>query len=149
MGFDAETVDARVTARIARQAILDRAEPVSLWVVLDFAVLQRHVGSFEVMGEQLAYLAERAQLHNVSVQVVPAESGANAGCVGALTIASVAGKPDVVVTGGVQDDVSETPELVRGALDIFDRVRSDALPRGASLEIIKKAAKNYDGNGLT
>jgi hypothetical protein len=146
MGFDAETVDARVKARVARQFILDRVEPVSLWVVLDDAVLRRRVGSPEIMSEQLLYLAERATLHNIGVQVVPAENGANAGCVGALTIASVADKSDVAVIEGVQDTVSESPELVRGALSIFDRVRLDALPRSASMETIKEAAKQYDSN---
>jgi transcriptional regulator with XRE-family HTH domain len=148
MGLDAETVAARTEARIKRQGILDRADPCSLWVVLDYAVLMRNVGSPEIMHEQLLFLAERAKLHNVGVQVVPAENGANAGCVGALTIASVRGKPDVVVTGGVQDDVSETQELVRSALGIFDLVRGDALPRGASLDVIMEAAKRYDTNGL-
>jgi hypothetical protein len=149
MGFDATTVDSRVKARVDRQAILERTDPVSLWVVLDYAVLQRNVGSPQIMQEQLLFLAERARLPNVGVQIVPAENGANAGCVGALTVASVAGKPDVVVTGGVQDDVSETPELVRSALGIFDRVRSDALPRGASLDMIMEAAKRHDSsNGL-
>jgi transcriptional regulator with XRE-family HTH domain len=146
MGLDAETVDARTEARIKRQAILDRAEPCALWAVLDYAVLQRNVGSPETMHEQLLYLAERARLPNVGVQIVPAENGANAGCVGAITVASVAGKPDIVVTGGVHDDVSETQELVRDALGIFDRVRGDALPRGASLDVIMEAAKRYDSS---
>ncbi len=144
MGEDAAKIDARVTARSARQAILDRADPVSLWVVLDELVLRRCVGPPATMHEQLLLLAERAQLHNIGIQVVPAENGANAGCVGALTVASVAGKPDVAVIEGVQDTVSEIQELVRSALDIFDRVRSDALPRGASLNIIKEAAKQWE-----
>jgi transcriptional regulator with XRE-family HTH domain len=148
MGFDAVTVDARVTARVARQSILDRADPVSLWVVLDDAVLRRWVGSEQIMHEQLLFLAERARLHNVGVQVVPAENGANAGCVGALTVASVAGKPDVAVVEGVQDTVTETQELVRSAVGIFDLVRGDALPRAASLNTIMEAAKRYDSNGL-
>jgi transcriptional regulator with XRE-family HTH domain len=146
MGEDSAKIDARVAARIKRQSILDREDPVSLWVVLDDAVLRRCVGSPEIMHEQLLYLAERAKLHNVGIQIVPAENGANAGCVGALTVASVAGKPDVAVVEGVQDTVTETQELVRSALDIFDRVRSDALPRGASLNNIMEAAKRYESS---
>lgn len=149
MGFDADTVAARTEARVRRQEILDRAEPCNLWTVLDYGVFLRKVGSPELMAEQLEYLGERARLHNVSVQVVPAENGANAGCVGPITVASVAGKPDVVVTGGVRDDVSESQELVRDGLGIFDRVRADALPRSGSLDIILKEAKHYaDGNWL-
>jgi hypothetical protein len=44
--------------------------------------------------------------------------------------------------------VSETQELVRSALSIFDRVRLDALPGSASLSIIMEAAKRYDSSQL-
>ena len=71
------------------------------------------------------------------------QTGANAGCVGALTVTSVDGRPDVAVMETVEDTVSETPGLVRKALGIFDRVRSEALPRGASLDVIMEAAKQW------
>jgi hypothetical protein len=144
MGEDSRKVDAQVAARVRRQSVIDRDEPVSLWVVLDDAVLRRHVASPAVMHEQLMFLAERAKLPNVGIQLVPAEAGANAGCVGAITVTSVDGRPDVVVLGGVEDTVSETPRLVRKALGIFDRVRSEALPRGASLDVIMEAAKQWE-----
>jgi transcriptional regulator with XRE-family HTH domain len=143
MGEDSRKVDAQVAARISRQSIIDRDEPVSLWVVLDDAVLRRHVVSPAVMHAQLTFLAERAQLPNVGIQLIPAAAGANAGCVGALTVATVDGRPDVAVLETVEDTVSETPGLVRKALGIFDRVRSEALPRGASLDVIMEAAKQW------
>src|SRR5262249_1622055 len=124
MGERADRIDALVEARVRRQSILDRDEPVSLWAVLDDAVLRPHVGSPEVTHEQLLFLADRARLTHVGVQVVPAENGGNAGCVGALTVASVADRPDVTVMSGVVDTVSESPGMVRYALGIFDRVRS-------------------------
>jgi transcriptional regulator with XRE-family HTH domain len=144
MGEDSGKIDAQVAARVQRQSIIDRDEPVSLWVVLDDAVLRRCVASPAIMHEQLMFLAERAKLPNVGVQMVPAEAGANAGCVGAITVASVDGRPDVTVLGGVEDTVSENPGLVRKALGIFDRVRSEALPRGASLNVIMEAAKRWE-----
>ena len=61
MGYDNARIEDFVTARIERRAILDRAEPPNLWVVLDEAVLHRHVGSETIMHEQLEYLAERGQ----------------------------------------------------------------------------------------
>jgi transcriptional regulator with XRE-family HTH domain len=144
MGEDSAKVEAQVTARVQRQSVLDRDEPVSLWVVLDDAVLRRCVASPAVMHEQLMFLAERAKLPHVGIQMVPAAAGANAGCVGAITVASVDGRPDVTVIGGVEDTVSETPRVVRKALGIFDRVRSEALPRGASLNVIMEAAEQWE-----
>jgi transcriptional regulator with XRE-family HTH domain len=144
MGERADRIDALVEARMRRQSVLDRDEPVLLWAVLDDAVLRRHVGSPEVMREQLLFLADRARLTHVGLQLVPAENGGNAGCVGALTVASVAGRPDVTVVSGVMDTVSERPDMVRYALGIFARVRSEALPRGASLDVIMEAAKRWE-----
>jgi hypothetical protein len=144
MGESPAKVDAQVEARIQRQSIIDRAEPVSLWVVLDDAVLRRCVASPAVTHEQLTFLAERAQLPDVVVQLLPPAAGANAGCVGAVTVASVDGRPDVAVLGTVEDTVSDTPRVVRKALGIFDRVRSEALPRGASLDVITEAAKRWE-----
>jgi hypothetical protein len=74
---------------------------------------------------------------------VPAACGANAGCVGALTVASVDGAPDVLLTETVEDVTTERRPLLRKALEIFDRVRYDALPRTASLELITEVAEQW------
>ena len=55
--------------------------------VMAEAVLHRGVGGPKVMHEQLTYLAEAGQKPNVSIQVIPAESGAHAGLEGAVSIA--------------------------------------------------------------
>jgi hypothetical protein len=144
MGESPDQITALVEARARRQSILERDQPVALWVVLDDVVLRRCVDSPAVMHEQLLFLADRARLFNIGVQVIPAENGGNAGCVGPITVASVAGRPDVAVLGGVEDTVSEAPYLVRKALGIFDRVRGEALPRGASLDLIMEAAKRWE-----
>jgi transcriptional regulator with XRE-family HTH domain len=143
MGESESRIEALTAKRIERQSIIDRDNPPSLWVVLDEAVLRRRVGSESIMHEQISYLAERALLQHVGVQVVPAESGANAGCVGALTIASVDGAPDVLLTEAVEDATTENRSRVRKGLDIFDRVRYDALPRAASLELIREVAEQW------
>jgi transcriptional regulator with XRE-family HTH domain len=142
-GAEDDRADALVTARIERQAILDRADPPGLWFVLDETVLHRRVGSETIMHDQLAHLAELSQRQNVGIQVVPAACGANAGCVGALTVASVDGAPDVLLTETVEDVTTERRPLLRKALEIFDRVRYDALPRTASLELITEVAEQW------
>jgi transcriptional regulator with XRE-family HTH domain len=143
MGYDSGKIEDFVSARIERQSILDRAEPPNLWVVLDESVLRRHVGSETIMHEQLEYLAERGQRVNIGIQVVPAVCGASAGCVGALTIASVDAKPDVLLTEAVEDQTTEHAPMLRKAHEIFDRVRYDALPRAASLELIREVAEQW------
>lgn len=68
----AEVVEERVTARLARQMILDRDDPPPpmLWVLLDENVLTREVGGVKVMHDQLAHLAEVARRPNVTAQVI-------------------------------------------------------------------------------
>jgi transcriptional regulator with XRE-family HTH domain len=84
-------VDAEVSARLARQAILDRDDPPELWVVIDEAVLHRPVGGKQVMREQLLHLIEMAQRPNVVLQVVPAEVAVHDGLRGgAYTVADAA-----------------------------------------------------------
>lgn len=65
-GSDEDQADGLVTARLDRQAILDRAGPPHVVTVLDEAVLHRLIGSPQIMADQLGFLAERATLAHVS-----------------------------------------------------------------------------------
>ncbi len=55
-----DQVAERVKARLARQAVLDRAEPPLLWSVIDESALRRMAGTTEVMRGQLAHYLEDA-----------------------------------------------------------------------------------------
>lgn len=143
MGFDPDRADDMTAERIKRQSILNREDPPNLWVVLDETVLRRHVGSSTIMHEALMHIADMGERPNIGIQVVPAICGANAGCVGALTIASVNDKPDVLLTEAVQDQTTQHAPLLRTAHEIFDRVRCDALPRVATLELVREVAERW------
>ena len=135
-----DVIGALVAARLGRQAILDRADPPDLVVVLDEAVLHRLIGSPQVMHDALVRVAELSQRPYVVVQVVPASNGANAGLAGAFDIAAADGMPDTLRMEGVEDQTMEKRSLVRKATVAFDRVRGDALPRDASRDLILKVA---------
>ncbi|MBV9857701.1 MAG: helix-turn-helix transcriptional regulator [Streptosporangiaceae bacterium] len=142
-GKDADQADELVTARLERQAILDRSDPPQVVTVLDESVLHRLIGSPQIMAEQLAHLAERATLPHASVQVLTADNGANAGLSGGFALASCDGAPDVLSMNGVEDVTDETRSLVRKATNIFVRVQADSLPRAASLKLISEAAEQW------
>jgi len=135
-----DVIDALVAARLERQAILDRADPPDLVVVLDEAVLHRLIGSPQVMHDALVRVAELSQRPYVVVQMVPASNGANAGLSGAFGIAAADGMPETLQMDGVEDWTTEKRSLVRKAAVAFDRVRGDALPRDASRDLILKVA---------
>ena len=135
-----DVIGALVAARLERQAILDRADPPDLVVVLDEAVLHRLIGSPQVMHDALVQVAELSQRPYVMVQVVPTSNGANAGLAGAFDIAAADGMPETLRMEGVEDQTMEKRALVRKAAVAFDRVRGDALPRDASRDLILKVA---------
>jgi len=142
-GADDEQAEGLVKARLDRQAILERPDPPHVVSVLDEAVLHRLIGSPQVMTEQLGYLAERATLPHVSVQVLPSGNGANAGLSGGFALASCDGAPDVLRMEAVEDVTAESRALVRKAVNIFVRVQADALPRVASRTLILEAAEQW------
>jgi len=100
--------------------------------VLDESVLHRLIGSPQVMADQLSYIAERATLPHILVQVVPAGNGANAGLSGGFALASCDGVPDTLRMEAEEDVTAEGRSLVRRAANILVRVQADALPRAAS-----------------
>jgi transcriptional regulator with XRE-family HTH domain len=81
-----EEVERRVALRMARQQMLNRNEPPHLWAVVDEAVLRRAIGGREVMRAQLGSLIEANKLPNVTMQVIPFDSGGHAAAGGAFTL---------------------------------------------------------------
>jgi transcriptional regulator with XRE-family HTH domain len=142
-GVDGDTADEMASARLERQAIHDRPDPPHVVVMLDESVLHRLIGTPQVMADVLTHMAELSDRTNVSIQILPEDTGANAGLSGAFDIASADGAPDVLRMDGVEDVTTENRSLVRKAAIIFDRVRAEALPRAASRTRILEAAEQW------
>jgi transcriptional regulator with XRE-family HTH domain len=137
-----DDLDALVGARIERQAILDRADPPELLAVLDEAVLHRRVGSAKIMGGQLAHLGEMSCRPAVTIQIVPAEVGTHAGLLGGFFVGSFDDTPVIVYAETAVEGITiEKPALVSKAAQAFERLRSEALPRGASRDLIRRVAE--------
>ena len=142
-GADQDRADDLVTVRLDRQAILERPDPPHVVAVINESVLHGLIGSPQIMADQLVHLADRAERPNISVQVLPSETGANAGLSGAFDLASADGAPEVLRMEAVEDVTLESRSLVRQATNIFVRVQADALPRAASLALIREAAEQW------
>jgi transcriptional regulator with XRE-family HTH domain len=61
----------RVEARLARQQVLTRDNPLGLSAILDQSVLQRRFGNPDVMREQLNQLIEMSERDNISLRILP------------------------------------------------------------------------------
>jgi hypothetical protein len=136
-----EETEQLVAARLERQSILT-GDPPLLWVVLDEGVLHRQVGDAEVMHGQLSHVAQMSHRSNITVEVVPFGAGAHSGLLGAFVVAEFADAPAIVyletAAGG---QIAEDANMVAQVMLTFDTLRSEALPRGISRDLIMKVAE--------
>jgi transcriptional regulator with XRE-family HTH domain len=133
-----------VAGRLARQAVLSRRDPPApiVWALLDEGVLYRPVAPPDVMYDQLMCLAEVPGRPNVTVQVVPYSAGGHTGLLGACTIAELDGSAGIVnvediADGRVTDDAATVSQVTLR----LNSLRSEALPKGASRELIVRVAE--------
>lgn len=137
---DADMVERSLTLRMDRQAVFDRPDPPTLLAVIDETVLWRRIGNSEIMRTQLEYLIDMSTRPNIAVHIVPASVGAHAGLLGAFILADLESESGKVVYLETPDQglVSDAANLASKILGVFERVRSEALPKGASRELIRR-----------
>jgi transcriptional regulator with XRE-family HTH domain len=140
---DEDEVEQLVTARLDRQCIFDRSKPPSFWAVMDEGVLRRCIGTPEVMQGQLLHLAEMTERPMIKVHVIPSEVGAHIGLLGAFAIAGFADDAHGIVYFESPDEgeTSRDSATIAKIVLKFDTLRSEALPRGATRNLIMKEAE--------
>lgn len=138
-GGDQDDLDVQVAARLARQAVLERAQ---LWCVLDESVLHREIGTGKIMQAQLDRLAALAGHPKVAIQIIPGNCG-HAGLLGGFAIADLDGKPPMVyLETAAEGQVTDSPSVTAHVALRFDTLRAEALPRGTSRDLIRKVAED-------
>lgn len=144
-GYDEESVERRVAARLTRQKVLlGRASPPDLVVVLNEAVLRRLVGDRYVMAAQLEALHAAARQRRVSLQVLPFGAGAHASLEGGFVLIQFPGEadPDVVYVEGIMGDLYlESVEEVKRYQSAFERIQAVALSPQDTLTLVDKMVR--------
>ena len=135
-------VTKRLAARIARQSILDRENPPTLWVLLDENVLRREIGNAKIMSEQLRHLAAVASRPKVTVQLLPGK-GAHVGLQGAVNLAETPEAYVVNLDDFTDGRTTDSPVTVAQASERFDTLRSEAFKASESLAMIESAAETW------
>jgi transcriptional regulator with XRE-family HTH domain len=89
-------LERRVALRMTRQKRLESG--LTLWAVIDEAVVRRTLGSPEIMREQIAHLLDITAERNVTVQIMPFDRGGHAAAGGPFSILRFPERelPDVV-----------------------------------------------------
>jgi transcriptional regulator with XRE-family HTH domain len=137
-----EEIEQQVVARLERQEILSRDDPPHYWVVIDEGVLHRQIADSKTMCDQLWHLARMADRPKTSVQVIPFDARARTGLLGHFVIADFGDASSIVyLETAITGQVVEAPSVVSQAGLTFDTLRSEALPRTPSKNLIMKVAE--------
>ncbi|GAA0943209.1 helix-turn-helix transcriptional regulator [Nonomuraea longicatena] len=141
-GISPDRIEEQVAARLDRQTILVRDDPLLLWAVLDEGVLHRPIGEPHVMRDQLDALITASTRTHITVQVVPLDAGLSCGLVGAFAIASLQGGPDMVYLESEREGrVTDLPDDVAAVTNRYRAICADALPARASIDLIERVIK--------
>lgn len=145
--LDADEVERRVAARVARQqAVLHRDNAPDIHVVLDEAALHRRVGGEDVMMQQLAGLAKASAQPGITIQVLPFAAGASAAVEGDFVILAFPDPedPPVAYAEGLFGDLylESKEELDRYSLawtHLLDKALSPAESAAMISELLQEA----------
>jgi len=144
----ASEIEGRVQTRMRRQRILSNELAPTLVSVLDESVIMRHVGSTQIMREQLVHLIEMSELSNVTLRVLPL-SGAHIFGIGGFVLLQFPAIPDVGPVSDIVyieelsgnalyiDDDSETHQYQLG----FARLVAESLDQAMTRDLIRKTIR--------
>lgn len=137
--LDDETIEQRVSARMARQKILSNWPAPMVSAVLDESVLRRAIGGPAVHQGQLRHLLRLAQLRSTSIQVLPVECAEHAGLEGPFILLTPKGEQQVgyVEVQSVSRLITDAEE-VRILAARYGTIRGQALTPRESLILIEK-----------
>ncbi|MFJ1734135.1 Scr1 family TA system antitoxin-like transcriptional regulator [Streptomyces sp. NPDC088254] len=137
--FDEETIEQRVTARMARQELMTRWPPPTVSAIIQESVLRQPFGGLDIQREQLEHLLETGDLRHVEIQVMPTTSQDHAGMGGPFTLLTPKGKPQVAYLE-VQhiSRLITDPDEVRVLAAKHGSIRGQALTPRESLRLIEK-----------
>jgi transcriptional regulator with XRE-family HTH domain len=134
-----EEIARRGELRVSRQEILRRPDPPQWWVVVDEGALRRHVGTREVVREQLRFLIEMADHPTVTLQIMPFTAGTHPSMGGPFTILCFA-EPDLPDVVYIEELTSAIylgePAEVSSYLHVMEQLRLQAEPAARTRKVI-------------
>jgi len=141
-------IEQRVQARMERQQLLDRDDPLELWAVMDEAAMRRLVGGRQTMHAQVTHLIEAARKPNITIQVIPFEAGAHPGMPGSFIHMDFKDPldPELVYVDTMAGDLFlEADADLRRYRSMFDHLRATALSASQTTSLLASAAAGMKG----
>lgn len=144
-----EELERRLELRMARQSMLTQGDAPLLWIVIDEAALRRRVGGSETMQTQLERLKEVATLRNLTLQILPFNSGEHAGMDGGFSIIGFPEQADpnlVYLEHTTSDLYVEDAAAVRQYDRLFNHLRASALSPADSVPFMTTVQKDLSAD---
>lgn len=137
--LDAETVEQRVAARLARQEIFSRTPMPTISFVIEESVVRRPLGGWGVMRGQLEQILLHGQRRSVEIQVMPTECADHAGLAGPFTLIEThEGRRIAYVEAHQHSRLYTERKSVRQHEEQYGILRAGALTPRDSLAFIEK-----------
>lgn len=138
MANGAENVEELLDRRMARQSILTRNNPATVWAIISQNAIDWPVGTPDEMRKQLAQLLELSTLPSIGVRVLPRSANAHAGFDGSFYHMSGEDEDVVFVDAPGGGRLVPSPSEVRSFGMQYDRIGQATLPESLSRELIQK-----------
>ncbi|MGY0231275.1 helix-turn-helix domain-containing protein [Longispora urticae] len=138
-----EETERLIELRVARQALLTRADGPQFHLVVDEIALRRPVGGEPVIRAQIRRLMELGELDSVMLQVLPLECVAHPAPNGAFTVLQFRDDLDpgiVALSHHLGTIYFDAPTDVEGYVDLFRRLSRHALDPGDSAKLVTRLA---------
>ncbi|MDT0471316.1 helix-turn-helix transcriptional regulator [Streptomyces sp. DSM 41014] len=137
--LDAEVIEQRLVARLARQEIFDRRPAPHLSFVIEEAVLRRPLGGMAVWRGQLEQILLIEERRNVEIQVMPLSRQEHAGLAGPFNLMEMKDGRRIAYTE-VQGDsrVHAERQKVRELERTYGTLRAQAYTPAESRALIEK-----------
>lgn len=140
-----DVVERRVVARVARQRVLTRPDPLRYHVIIDETVLSRPIGSAAVMRGQFDKLAGAAESEHTTIQVLPTAAGASPAVDGSFSVLTL---PEPIPDFGYAEGQGgaayiEDRDEVRTLTERWGILTGRAHPPAESMEMITSAGDAF------
>lgn len=137
--LDEEETERRLEARIERQALLGRKPSPMISAVIEQVTVERRIGGREVVREQLERLLEIAELHHVSLQIMPTDRESHAGLDGSMYVIETADRDRFGYSEAQQGSMLFSDAKEVGDLNLrYGMLRSQALNPEDSTSLLWK-----------
>ncbi|MFD5737742.1 Scr1 family TA system antitoxin-like transcriptional regulator [Streptomyces sioyaensis] len=136
-----ETAEEWVSARLARQQVLQRTPPPMMNFILEEVILNRPLGSREVLRQQIRHLRRCAEIPFMGIQIMPTERSKHAALDGPLILLETPEHDQLTYIEGQRISfLVDDPDEVSVYQQKYGMLRSQALTPEESMSLLDDLA---------